>query len=174
MILDCDIIWNSCYLMLDRFIDYRAVVESMTILHRGVIEDLSSSIVKHLKKLILTDEEWDHLVAVRNVLSALDEACRLLSGKHYQTLSISYAITCGLHHSLSKCSTTPQAHIENIIKKYLLDSFRYHFDEKLSIDQKQAMLVSIVLLLRISFQRFSTSPPQNNEHLNGKVCFKNR
>lgn len=133
--------------MLDRFIKYRAIIESMTILHRAVIEDLSSSIVRHLKKLIFTDGEWDHLVAARDVLSAMDDACQLLSGKDYQTLSLSYAVTRGLRHTLSQCSTTPQARIENIIKKYFLDSFRYHFDEKLSIDKKQAILVSTDSLL---------------------------
>jgi hypothetical protein len=135
--------------MLDRFIDYQSVIDSMTVLHRNVIRDLSNPVVLHLKKLIFTEEEWNYLIATRNVLSSINQACKLLSGKRYQTLSIAYAITCGLLHSLSKPSSSPQARIENTIKKYLLEAFRYHFDEKLSIDQKQAMLVSLLTFLHI-------------------------
>jgi hypothetical protein len=54
---------------------------------------------------------------------------------------------CGLKNSLLKTSTTPQAPIENLIKKYLYDAFQYHFDQKLSIDQKEAMLVSLLTFI---------------------------
>ncbi|CAF4507369.1 unnamed protein product [Rotaria sp. Silwood2] len=102
--------------MLNRFIDYPTVTESMTILHRSVI--------------------------VRNVLSKIYEACQWLSGKHYQTLPIVYVIKRGLYHVITQPSSSPQAKIENIIKKYLLIAVKYHFDEKLSVEQKETILES--------------------------------
>jgi hypothetical protein len=78
--LDCDTRWNTCYLMIDRFIDYQSVIQSVTILHRNIINNLSSPLVQHLKKLMFTDEEWEYLIATRNVLSVIYKACKLISG----------------------------------------------------------------------------------------------
>ncbi|CAF3318759.1 unnamed protein product, partial [Rotaria sp. Silwood2] len=79
---------------------------------------------------------------LRNVLSKIYEACQWLSGKHYQTLSIVYVIKRGLYHVITQPSSSPQAKIENIIKKYLLIAVKYHFDEKLSVEQKETILES--------------------------------
>ena len=98
--------------------------------------------------MIFTENEWNHLIATRNVLAVLYEACKLLSGKNYQTLSISYIITIGLRHLLKQQSTSAQSDIENTIKKYLFDAFLHYFDHKLSIDQKHAMLVSLFCILK--------------------------
>ena len=76
-------------------------------------------------------------------------------GKRYQTLSIGYIITRGLQNLLLQPSSNPQGHIENIIKKYLYDAFQYHFDKKLSADQKEAMLVCLLtFLLAFLFMKF--------------------
>lgn len=141
--MDCEVRWNSCFAMLQRFIEYQSVIENITILHRSIIPGLSTPVVCHMKKLIFTDEEWDHLIATRNVLSIFNEASGLLSGRRYETLSIGYIVSCGLYHALLKPSKTPQAAIENIIQTSLLGAFSRHFDRKLSNDQKEALIVSI-------------------------------
>ncbi|CAF3904694.1 unnamed protein product [Rotaria sp. Silwood1] len=117
----------------------------MMILHRSVISNLSFLVVQNLKKIISTEDDWDYLISVSNVLSKIYEACRWLSGKHYQTLSIVYVIKRGVYHVLTQPSSSPQAKIENIIKKYLLIAFKYHFDEKLSVEQKEAILIAAYL-----------------------------
>lgn len=142
--MDCDIRWNSCYMMLDRFISYQRVIDTITFFLRSIIENLSPSAIQHLKQLVFNDDEWNHLIALRNVLSVMYDACKLLSGKYYQTLSIVYAIKRGLRHLLSKVSTGPQAQIEDTIKKHILTTFHYHFDEKLSNNNKEAILVSSI------------------------------
>jgi hypothetical protein len=87
-----------------------------------------------------------------NALSVLYDACNLLSGKYYQTLSVAYIMTLGLCHALSISSKGPQAAIENKIKSYFLDAFSYHFDQKLSADQKHGMLVCFFcIFLNIKF-----------------------
>ena len=143
LIMDCEVRWNSCFFMLQRFIEYQSVIENVTILHQSVIGGLSSSVVGHLKKLAFTDEEWDHLIATCNVLQIFNQAWRLLSGHRYQTLSIGYIVSCGLYHALLQSSSTPQVCIENIIRMSLLDAFTKHFDTKLSNDQKESLIVSI-------------------------------
>ncbi len=59
----------------------------------------------------------------------------------WKTLSVAYMVTLGLRHALTKPSTSLQSPIENTIKSYLFDAFLYHFDQKLSDDQKHGMLV---------------------------------
>lgn len=149
--MDCEIRWNSCFAMLQRFIEYQSVIENVTILHRSVIPGLSVSVVCHLKKLTFTEEEWDHVIATRNVLNIFNQASRLLSGRRYQTLSIGYIVSCGLYHALSQSSSTPQAYLENVIRTALLDAFTKHFDTKLSNDQKEALIVSIHSFLYFLF-----------------------
>ena len=139
--MDFKVRWNSYYLMLDRFVTYQSVIENLTVLHRSLIPGLSSAVVSHLKKLIFADDDWDHLIATRNVLMILYRACRILSGRHYQTMSVGYIVSCGLRHVLSQPSSGRHALIEDTIKKYLSAAYLHHFDRKLSDDQKHAMLV---------------------------------
>lgn len=127
--------------MIDRFLSYQSVVENMTILNRTAIDGLSPIITQTLKKLIFMEDDWNHLKATRNILHILHEACRLLSGKKYPTLSIVYIITRGLKHSLSQSSAGEQAAIENVVKKHMHEAFIEHFDRKIGNEQKHATLV---------------------------------
>ena len=88
-------------------------------------------------------------MATRNALRVLYRACRLLSGRRYQTLSMGYIVSFGLYNLLLRPSSTPQAPIENVIKKFLLDAYTEHFDTKLSTDQEHAMIVSVHISLHI-------------------------
>lgn len=128
--------------MLKRFIEYREVIENITIIHRSVIAGLTASVASQLTKLMLTDDDWKCLAAIRNVLSIFNQACNLVLRQHYPTASVGYVITSGLHFSLHKPSTGPYAEIENALKRWLFASFEKHFDSKLSSDQKQALVVS--------------------------------
>ena len=139
--MDSIVRWNSCYLMLERFVAYQSLIENLTALHRSLIPGLSSNVVGHLKKLIFNDDDWDHLIATRNVLMVLYRACRILSGRQYQTMSVGYIVSCGLRHALSQPSSGPHALMEDTIKKYLHAAYLHHFDRKLSDDQKHTMLV---------------------------------
>ena len=132
--------------MLNRFICYQIIIENLTIRHRSLVNGLSQNIVQKLNKLIFMEDDWNHLEATRNILLILYQACQLLCGKKYPTLCISYVITRGLSYSLIQPSSSRQSVIENVIKKYLYDAFLEHFDRKITVDQKNAMLVCIMEL----------------------------
>ncbi|CAF1398331.1 unnamed protein product [Adineta steineri] len=94
---------------------------------------------------MLTDDDWNHLIATCNVLELLNQACGLLSGQRYHTLALSYNVSCGIHGALSKPSSSVHASIENVVKKNLLCGFQNHFDDKLSAEQKNALLIAAYL-----------------------------
>ena len=132
--------------MLKRFIEYRKIIENITIIHRSVISGLSPSVVSQLTKLRFTDDDWSYLTAVCNALDIFNQACHLVSKQRYPTSSVGYIVTCGLHYSLLKPSSSAFAAVENVLKRHLFDGFKEHFDRKLSSDQKQALAVSFFSL----------------------------
>jgi len=86
----------------------------------------------------------EHLVVIKDILVQFEDACRLISGKRYPTLSVGYLILVGLQNHLSKItSTNPQRKkIETILKKSLFNAYQYHVNDKVSCLQKYAMMVS--------------------------------
>lgn len=143
LILDCKIRWNSSFYMIKRFINYQDVINDITLNPRIISSKISQSLIYRLKSSNYSHDEWVILTAVRNVLSAFEEACRLISGRRYQTLSIGYLILVGLEYHLCQPKDVgPLGEIEFILRKSLYDSFRYHVNDKVNFDQKRSMMVS--------------------------------
>lgn len=129
--------------MLNRFIDYQDVINQITINPRLISPSLAAYTIHHLKQFVFHHDAWDHLIAVRNVLSKFEEACRIISGKKYQTLSIGYLVLVGLEHHLNQpVEPGPQAAIELILKKSLYAAYRYHMNDKVTFEQKYSMMAS--------------------------------
>ena len=140
LILDCIIRWNSTFYMVDRFIKYQDVVNQMTVNPR--LTSASLSLMDVLKRFIFHHDVWDHLIALRDALSKFEEACCLISGKKYQTLSIAFMVLIGLEHHLSQSTATcSQNSIESTLKQSLYEAYRYHVHDKISSNQRRAMMV---------------------------------
>ncbi|CAF3300478.1 unnamed protein product [Rotaria socialis] len=143
LILDCIIRWNSSFYMIDRFINYKIVINDVTKNPRIIAPEISTSMIFCLKQLAFCYEEWEILMALRNVLSKFEEATRLICGKKYQTHSIGYLVLVGLEHHLTQSIPSgQQAHIELIFRKSLYDAYCYHVADKVSSIQKKSMMVS--------------------------------
>ena len=151
LILDCFIRWNSTFYMIDRFINYQPLINQMTSNPRLIWMKITTSMIRRLEELSFCYEEWELLVATRNVLSIFEEACRLVSGRKYQTLSIGYLVLIGLEHHLSQTITNErQATLETIIRKSLFDAYKHHINDKINSIQKKAMMVmSVIISLNI-------------------------
>ncbi|CAF1291621.1 unnamed protein product [Rotaria sordida] len=133
LILDCIIRWNSSYYMINRFINYKDLINELISNPRIVSSEISPSMISCLKQRSFCQKEWDMLVAVRDVLAKFEEACQLLFGKKYPTLSISYLVLVGLENHLSQpTGTGVQAQIELTLRKNLYDAYRYHVTNKIA------------------------------------------
>ena len=120
----------------------------MTLNPRIITPKITASMIYRLKQFMFFDEEWSILIAIRNVLAEFEDACRLVSGKKYQTLSVGYLVLIGLENTLTKpLGTGPQAEIELILRQSLYTAFRYHISDKVNTVQKNAMMVSDFLIL---------------------------
>ena len=149
LILDVRVRWNSSFYMLRRFIAYKGVINQITINPRIYSSSMADSIVYKLKHSMLSHDEWEYIIATYNVLSTFEEACRLISGKKYQTLSVGYIVLIGLNHHLSRSvSTESQSRIEKILNQSLRNAYDYHVNDKIDYEQKYAMLVSDFLSFR--------------------------
>ncbi|CAF4092138.1 unnamed protein product [Rotaria sp. Silwood2] len=143
LMLDCIIRWNSSYYMLDRFITYQDTINQITVNPKRVLPFMAASMIHKLSSFIFSHDDWEHLIVTKDVLSIFEQACCLISGKKYQTISIGYVVLVGLQHHLSRYTATGvQRKIEMIIKKSLLDAYHYHVNDKVSSVQKYAMMVS--------------------------------
>ncbi|CAM4957481.1 unnamed protein product [Rotaria socialis] len=146
LILDCIIRWNSSFYMIDRFINYKIVINDVTKNPRIIAPEISTSMIFCLKQLAFCYEEWEILMALRNVLSKFEEATRLICGKKYQTHSIGYLVLVGLEHHLTQSIPSgQQAHIELIFRKSLYDAYCYHVADKVSSIQKKSMMIACFL-----------------------------
>ncbi|CAF1442662.1 unnamed protein product [Rotaria sordida] len=127
LILDCIIRWNSSYYMLDRFVTYQDAINQITVNPKRILPLMAATMIHKLSTFIFSHDDWEHLTVTKDVLSIFEKACRLISGKKYQTISMGYVILVGLQHHLSRYTATgPQRKIEMIIKKSLLDAYHYH------------------------------------------------
>ncbi len=134
--------------MLHRFISYEDIINRITMNPRAYSSSMGNSLVHHLKCSMLNHDEWEYIMAAHNVLSTFEQACRLISGKRYQTLSVGFIVLVGLNHHLSHSdSDGAQNKIEKILNQSLRNAYDYHINDKIDDEQTYAMAVSDFLFL---------------------------
>ncbi|CAF1093306.1 unnamed protein product, partial [Didymodactylos carnosus] len=153
LILDFHVRWNSTYLMIDRFIEHRNIISSITTTPTQ-IQGLRKKQYECLKTFEYSHYDWDILGAFHQTLGPFYNATTLLSGRSYQTLSIGHIITDTLKYFL-KTETIDQQ-IANVIKGRLLEQFEIYFEKKLPLEQTRRTLIASFL------------DPVSNKYLNEK------
>jgi hypothetical protein len=162
LILDVRVRWNSTYYMLRRFIAYEDIINRITMNPRAYSSSMGNSLVHNLKCSMLNHDEWKYIMATHNVLSIFEQACRLISGKRYQTLSVGFIILVGLdHHLFHSGGDGAQNKIETILNQSLHDAYDYHINDKIDYEQKYAMPVSYFLFLVDHGRNPTTQVDQN-------------
>ncbi|GET52921.1 zinc finger BED domain-containing protein 1-like [Rhizophagus irregularis DAOM 181602=DAOM 197198] len=152
LIQDIPTRWNSTYLAWDRLIFLQCAILQLNVnLSCSLIREEKADSIK-LKKIMLSDNEWELLDELCNILSPFEKATRDLSGNTYVTLSQVVPIITRLTNSLNPSgnlyeeepddsfndleeenSTNQQTNYDNIretlenVKKNIYRSLRYYW-----------------------------------------------
>ena len=101
---DFKIRWNYTYLFLERVLKNQHIISELT-KNPSNIAGLSVSQINSLKRLHLTQSEWQMIMSLIEVLGPFYYATKMLSGRYYQTQSISYVVINGLKsYLLNECN----------------------------------------------------------------------
>ena len=140
LIRDFCVRWNSTYLMLKRFIVFRSIINEIT--HTpDQIDVIKPQQARTLSKFAFSHSDWNWLIAVEHVLQPFEQATRMLSGRHYQTLAIKQLALNGLKRFLT--TYKPGEVLVNILKRELLVQYEYYCEQSVSTQEKEAMLVGM-------------------------------
>lgn len=149
--IDFHVRWNTTFLMINRFLKYKIIIKEITT-HPEVISGIEKSSIEKLKKLYLSNFDWEIAETLSNVLLPFYKASNVVSGRNYATLS---SFTPEKYLLQIFLKTKDKSNIyEQQMKNVLLNSFEHHFDTKLSAEQKKASLVTdffIEILLNLFF-----------------------
>ena len=162
LLKDFKIRWNYTYLFLDRVSKYKDIILELTG-NPTVIPGIQPSQVTKLKRLSFSDFEWTLINALIEVLAPFYYATKMLSGRTYQTQSISYAVLNGLKSYLNtkmsddnddvnsdveEASKSTNINMDefynicNILKGILLKNFDHYKAKHISTAQNEAILVN--------------------------------
>ena len=157
LIKDFKIRWNYTCLFLSRILIYKEVIELLQN-NANSITGITNSQIKALKKLALTEYDWTLILVLIEVLSPFLDATKMLSGRQYPTLSLSYVVLTGLRHYLENDDEEDEVDPNDIyinyknedfcslrssIKYLLLTSFNKYTKKHISDSQNEAILVCI-------------------------------
>lgn len=138
--IDFHIRWNTTYLMLQRFIQFRQIVTKITEFPRH-IENLTKAQVEKLSNLCFSNDDWKHLEMLLSLLRPFFEATKMISGSKYLTLPLSYIIKKILFKFFERPNNDKT---ESELKKIILNKMKYYLIDKISNKQHNAILVSNV------------------------------
>lgn len=89
-------------------------------------------------------QDWELVECLIHVLAPFYKATEMLSGRKYLTLALAFVIKKILHKFLSLNSNKSDSETISSLKRAILPLFEYHFDRKISNEQKEATLVNIL------------------------------
>jgi hypothetical protein len=138
-ILDFHVRWNSTYLMLKRLKKLKCIADEITN-NTDAIFGLKAKQRTKLESLHLSNEEWIICDILLNILHPFFEATKMLSGRNYPTLAISFLIQKHLSCFLSNVSNTTTK--EKQIKSFLFRELKYHLFTKITTEQERVTKVS--------------------------------
>ena len=140
LIGDCHIRWNSTAAMVNRFLLFKDIVSGITTTPDR-INGLTKSQKDQLKKLFLSQFDWETIEALNIVLEPFVLATQVLSGRQYATLGLGFVVFRSLDYFLAPCES--DLPLVASMKRSLRYHFNVYFDKHISDNQRNLMLVSI-------------------------------
>jgi hypothetical protein len=137
LVLDVEVRWGSTLKMIQRLIMYRAALT-------GFMDELPSipgvtpGQKTELIRLNISDDDWNVVDALQNVLQVFSDATVMLSGSNYPSLAIAYPVLDSLKYFLDSASDDPD---ENSMKVLLQKSFNHYIDRSKDSTKYQHLLV---------------------------------
>ena len=123
--------------MLKKLTDYQHVVKTIYIHNFTTMNSQQRS---SLSKVNIDHEGWEILQCLTSILEPFELATRSLCAQQYPTLSLVYTTMKILRYGLN--SAEKDGPYMALFKKSLLKEFELYFDQKLTKEQKEMMLVS--------------------------------
>ena len=142
-IVDFAVKWNTSYTMLERFQKLKVVVDEITC-NPQLINGVSKSQESKLKKLILSNEDWNKINILLGLLKPFYACSKMLQGRSYQTLSISKAVDVILFKYFENIISNSSG-VELCLGRALKDQLDNYLDFKISPEHYKASLVSLKL-----------------------------
>lgn len=107
--------WNSTYLAWDRLLYLRDAIEELA---AKLFRDRDSNVKKdgrQIKKINLSDDEWNFMESLVTLLSPFEEATTLLGGSNYTTLSLMHPVISDLKAKFKDQALSASSFTEPIV-----------------------------------------------------------
>jgi len=169
-IIDFHIRWNSTFIMLKRVVKLKDIAMIITE-YPNKIDGITKNQREKLKKLELTEEDWLLVDILIKVLAPFFEVTKMLSGRQYETLSLSFVTKRILFHSLENTSNDPK---EAAVKDFVLTNLRHHLVEKPNITDAQNKIILKAVYLDPVNLKWLNQDEINNTEKDLVNIFKNK
>jgi hypothetical protein len=107
------------------------------------IPGITNSQKTSIASLKLSNGEWNLVESLIYVLAPFYKATKMLSGRKYPTLALSFVIKKIFHAFLSSDTNESESDSISRLKKAILPFFEYHLESKISNEQKETVLVNL-------------------------------
>ncbi|CAF2051486.1 unnamed protein product [Rotaria magnacalcarata] len=105
LVTDFEIRWNTTFIMIDRFVIYRSIIDDINSRPFKIAHITSTQQVKlGSKEFEFNNDEWNRINDLHTVLKPFLIATKIISAKNYPTLSTTYSVQYCLRHFLSESS----------------------------------------------------------------------
>ncbi|CAF3087472.1 unnamed protein product [Rotaria sp. Silwood2] len=141
LVLNFQIRWNTTCVMLTKFIEHRRIIIEITNTS-GKINNLKKSKCDRLMSLISRPQHWEWIITLKNILDPFLGATQTLSGRNYDTIAPGKVIIFALKNFLS--TQNVHHHLENILKRLLLEKYKLYFEIKVTEEQSRLTLVCLI------------------------------
>lgn len=140
LVCDLRIRWNSTWLMLDRFLVHRDVINSI-ISSPDRISGLEKKQKSKLRSFVMSHDDWEMVACIHHILHPFLIATKILSGHKYPTLGAAFYVARKLEMFLSENEN--DSPVVSVIKQSLRFHFKLYFQVKAPYRQKECLLVSV-------------------------------
>ena len=140
LFLNFKVRWNSLYLMIERFIKYKQVVNTIT-LNPSVIPNLSTKQKRKIENLMIFGNDWELIEVLIVVLKPFYDATLRLQKTSYTMFGLCKIIEKALLKWCQKQSSTTKNKNIRVLTQVLHENLNKHFVDKISASQKRESLV---------------------------------
>jgi len=141
LVIDLKMRWHSTFVMLERFLQYMKIIDSIT-----TLVQFSGQSFDKFKSFKMTSNDWIIINSLVEVLQQFNKAVTLMMTNENHSLSLSHVISTTLKRFLSE--KTINAHV-NSIKDIILHKFVIYFEQNISVEERSLRLV--ILVFRTKF-----------------------
>lgn len=139
LVLDFRIRWNTIYMMLARVIEFREIIDQIT-LYPDSIDRVSNVNRDKLKDLKISTNEWATILTLESLLQPFFNVTKMLSGSNYKTSSIAYILKNALT-AIFKQERIDETDNKSLLKGFILEKINFYFTKHFTLQGEENILV---------------------------------